>query len=67
MDVFDILEHMNIQYTIDFGKIDATYKYTKEGSHIILCNKESHEVLCKKDIIPGVYTYQNNTLRYVRP
>jgi hypothetical protein len=24
-------------------------------------------VICKKDLVPGVYTYQNNTLHYVRP
>lgn len=67
MDVFHILEHMDIPYTINFEHLDKAYKYIKEGSHIILCNKKEHEVLCKKNLLPGVYTYIQDTLHYIRP
>ncbi len=67
MDAFHILEHMNIDYTVDFDTVDKQYKYDKEGSHIILCNKEQHEVVCKQDLLPGVYSYTNGSLSYKRP
>ncbi len=67
MDTFHLLEHMNIPYTVDFKKINKQYKYKKKGSHIILSNKEEQEIVCKKDLLPGVYTFKGNHLSYKRP
>jgi hypothetical protein len=67
MDIFHILEHLKIPYTINFKKINKQYKYKKEGSHIILSNKYDKEVVCKKDLKAWIYTYKENKLNYLRP
>ncbi len=55
MDAFHILEHLNIPYTINFDAINKTYKKKKEGSHIILSNREEHNITCKKQIKSWIY------------
>lgn len=67
MDTFHLLEHMNIPYTVNFEDIDKRYKYPKEWSHIILSNKKDKQVICKKNLLPWVYTYHNKKLIYQRP
>ncbi len=66
MDVFHLLEHLNIDYTIDFHKINLSYKIEKEGSHIILSNKDEENLICKKDLKSWIYIIQKGTLKYKR-
>jgi len=66
MDVFHLLEHLNIPYKINFSKIDKSYKNSKEWSHIILSNKSEDNIICKKEIISWVYTIKKWELKYIR-
>ncbi len=66
MDVFHILELLNIDYDIDFDTINSSYKYYKNWSHIIVSNKNKQEILIKKDLLPWVYRFERNDLKYLR-
>lgn len=67
MDAFHLLEHLNLEYTVDFNKINQSYKKDIYGSHIILSNTWDSPILCKKELASGVYLYKNNELLFQRP
>lgn len=66
MDIFHLLEHLNINYTIDFNKIDLSYKNKKEWSHIILSNKDEESLICKREVKSWIYTIKGENLTYKR-
>lgn len=66
MDAFHLLEFLNIDYEIDFIKINSNYKYNKIWSHIIISNKNDNEITIKKDITPWVYFFDWSNINYLR-
>jgi len=70
-DVFQLLEHLKIDYQIDFKKIDRLYKQPKEGSQLILYNQTENYLQVKGEIKAGVYQAnlksQTLKLKFIRP
>ncbi len=66
MDVFHLLEHLNIDYSMDFDTINQAYKNKKNGSHIILSNKQEEHIMCKKELPSWVYIHKNHELIFQR-
>lgn len=66
LDVFHLLEHLNIDYSIDFDTINQAYKKQKNESHIILSNTHEEHIICKNELSSGVYMYKDNELIFQR-
>lgn len=66
MDAFHIMEFLDINYEIDFDKINSNYKYDKTWSHIILSNKNDDAITIKKDLLPWVYSFTWLEISYLR-
>lgn len=65
LEAFHLLELINIDYEIDFEKINNMYKYKKKWSHIILNNVKDKEISCKKTLPVWTYKYSRSKLTYI--
>ncbi len=65
-DVFQLLEHLNINYQMDFKKIDQQYKQPKQGAHLILYNQTDDYLKVGQGIRAGVYKI-NSKVKFIRP
>ena len=55
-DVFQLLEFLDINYTMDFAAVDRSLKAQKEGAHLVLHNKDPERwAEVKGDLKAGVY------------
>ena len=54
-DIFHLLEHLNIDYQLDFKKVDQQYKQPKKGAHLILYNKTNDYLEVGQGLKAGVY------------
>lgn len=66
MDIFHIIEHLNLEYSMDFDIINQQYKKEKHWSHIILSNIQEWPITCKKELLSGVYAYEHKQLVFKR-
>lgn len=66
-DVFQLLEHLKIDYPMNFKKMDKLYKQKKEGSQLILYNKTDDYLKVGEGIRGGVWKTSNISLEFVRP
>lgn len=66
MDVFHMLEFLDVPYDIDLEYLNAKYKETREGSHIILFSRPDR-VLERKPAAPGLYEFDEDkgTIRFL--
>lgn len=66
-DIFHLLEHLNIDYQMDFPTVQQVYRQKKEGAHLILNNKTAEWLKIEGEIKAGVYRWTNGQLVFVRP
>lgn len=65
-DVFQLLEHLNLDYQLDFKAIDAQYKQKKQGAHLIIYNQTEDYLKVGKDIQAGVWRLGKAGLEFLR-
>ncbi|PIS08757.1 hypothetical protein COT75_04720 [Candidatus Beckwithbacteria bacterium CG10_big_fil_rev_8_21_14_0_10_34_10] len=65
-DVFHLLELLNINYQMNFDRVDRIYKNSKKGSHLILSNKVAKYRKTKGEIKAGVYQLGSQQLKFIR-
>jgi len=63
---FHILEFLNAEYKINIDELNNRIKKEKKGAHIILRNKYNKDISIKKTLRPGVYTFKDNELVFLR-
>lgn len=67
MQVFHNLEHLGIDYEMDFEKMDALYKEKYSASQILLYNKSADFVMDRAVLAAGIYKLEGEKLKFVRP
>ena len=67
MQVFHNLEHLGVNYEIDFEKVDESYKADYSASQILIYNKSSEYVIDRVALQAGVYRLKGDDLEFVRP
>jgi hypothetical protein len=66
-EVFHTLEHLGIDYKIDFEKVNQAYKQISPVSQIVLHNKTEQEVMVRNPLKAGIYRLEGGKLKYLRP
>lgn len=66
LDVFHLLEHMQIDYKIDIEHVNKIIQHTSNLSHIFLTNIHDKEFTIKSDLKAGVYKLENNQLIFTK-
>lgn len=66
-DIFHLLEHLNLDYEIDFRSIQDLYRQRKEGAHLVVSNRFDRWVRADGEIRVGAYRLKNNELEFLRP
>lgn len=66
-DVFHLLEHLKINYELDFPKTQALYWQKKEGAHLLLYNIAENWQQITGEIKAGVFKLANGELKFIRP
>lgn len=66
-EVFHTLEHLRIDYKIDFGKVNQSYKQVSSVSQIVLYNKMEQPVMMRNPLKAGVYKKEEQEFKYLRP
>lgn len=69
MDVFHILELLDVDYEIDFQKLKQGYRLKLEGSQVILhSHRPTGELAVNKGVLKaGVYSLREGELVFLRP
>jgi hypothetical protein len=57
MDLFHILEFLDVDYEIDVDRLNEAYRRPIGGGHIILFNKRHVPLLVSEEVRSGVYCY----------
>jgi hypothetical protein len=57
MDLFHILEFLDVDYEIDVDRLNEAYRRPIGGGHIILFNKRHVPLLVSEEVRSGVYRY----------
>lgn len=66
LDVFQLLELMNVDYKMDFGAIDESWKGSKRGAHLVVSNPNLTEwARAQGDLKAGVYRLKDDDLERV--
>lgn len=65
-DIFHLLEHLNLDYEIDFEGIQDLYWQKKEGAHLVVSNRFDRWVEVDGEIRAGVYRLKSGELEYLR-
>lgn len=66
-DAFHLLEFLEIDYDLDFQKIQDLYRQPKIGAHLILSNREGKRVSVEEEVKGGVYKLKNDQLVWQKP
>jgi hypothetical protein len=66
MQVFHNLEHLGIDYQIDFEKVDKSYKKNYRAAQILLYNKLDKNAVDRAVVTAGVYEIKNGKPKYLR-
>ena len=66
-DVFHLLEHLDLDYEMNFEEIQKLYWQKKEGAHLILYNRTSNWLKVEGEIKAGVYRFKEKELEFLRP
>ena len=67
LDVFQLLEFLNIDYQIDVKKINQSLRTAKKGAHLVLANLNSNNWSKIEGGFPaGVYQYNNGEVKFLR-
>ena len=66
-DIFHLLELLELDYDLDFQKIEQQYKTPKQGSHLVMTNLEEKYMRVNGDLKAGVYSAERQKLKYQRP
>ncbi|MFC1700820.1 ATP-grasp domain-containing protein [Patescibacteria group bacterium] len=64
---FHLLEHININYSIDINKINNLMRKKKQGAHMFLHNLTKSWARNHNVVQPGVYILNRNKLEFLRP
>lgn len=68
LDIFHLLELMDVEYEVNFNAIQKLYSKPITGSHIILSNKKEDSFEVTKEMMGGRYKIgQNGKLTYLEP
>src|SRR4030066_505600 len=67
MTVFHILEHLGVDYNIDFDEVDGNYKQDFNASQILLYNPLDESAVDRGILKAGVYKVENGKLVFLRP
>jgi hypothetical protein len=69
MDVFHILEFLDVDYEIDVDALNEAYRKPIAGAHVILFNKGHVPLRVGGDVRSGVYRYDPNghRIEFMRP
>jgi len=65
-DVFQLLEFLEIDYSINLDRVNRSLKTRKKGSHVLLKNPHDHWVEVEGNLAAGVYKMEKNSLKYLR-
>ncbi len=66
-DIFHLLEHLGLDYKMNFEEIQKLYWQKKEGAHLILYNRTSNWLKVEGEIKAGVYRLKEKELEFLRP
>jgi hypothetical protein len=67
LDMFQLLEFLNIDYSYNFEEVNKSWKQPKAGAHVVLKNPfEVDWTVAKGNLPAGVYRLKSNTLEKVR-
>jgi len=67
LDVFQLMEFLEIDYEMDFELMDRSWKQVKKGAHLILSNPYHDKwVKVEGDLSGGVYRFVDGVLEWVR-
>lgn len=67
-DAFHLLEHLKVDYQMNFDKVQQTYRQPKEGAQLIIHNPYHYWVQVQKTLLAGVYRLNRlGKLEYLRP
>ena len=66
LDVFQLLEFLNIDYKIDIKKVNSSWKIAKQGAHLVLSNPfPYHWVRVKGKLSAGIYKFRDNKVNFI--
>ena len=66
LDVFQLLEFLDIDYKVDIDKVNSSWKTDKQGAHLVLSNPfPYHWARVKGKFLAGVYKFKNNKVSFV--
>lgn len=66
-EAFHLLEFLEIPYEVDVEEINRSYKSKKEGSHLVLYNRDRRNWVKAWESLPaGVYRFENGKLKFLR-
>lgn len=66
MQVIHNLEHLGIDYKLDFDELNKSYKIKYNASQILLYNKSENSAIDREVFKAGVYCVRNGKLVYLR-
>lgn len=65
---FHVLEHLNVDYQMDFKAINSLMRQKKQGSQMLLHNLLNRWARIHKTLKPGIYQLnKNNKIKFLRP
>jgi len=67
MDVFHLLEHLRLDYKLDFDEVQSQYRSPKEGAQIIIHNRSEDWMQAEGELKAGVYRLVGEELEFIRP
>jgi len=66
IDVWHLLEWLEVKYEMDIDKVQEIYRQPKEGAHLILHNTERKFVTPTRTVKAGVYKVKHDKIDWVR-
>lgn len=63
-DIFHLLELLNLDYQMEFSKINKLYKTPKKGSHLVLTNLKDKYMKVNGHLKAGVYSEKDGELKF---
>jgi len=65
MDLFHLLEFLNISYKINVAQLNKMYQQPIAGSHLILSNTKDYSMKVKKELEVGVYKFNPKNKKFI--
>ncbi|MCX6743725.1 MAG: hypothetical protein NT116_05870, partial [Candidatus Parcubacteria bacterium] len=68
MDLFHLLEFLNIPYRINVNQLNKMYQQPISGSHLILSNTKDYSFKVRKELEVGVYNFnsKNKKINFIK-